>query len=94
MSARRSIAISLLIVLAISAFVLVGCTGPTEDATFLGYKQRPTESDPGIAIIQLENGTPAEAECSNNSLENGTPVKVTKSGDRYEIVAMSPDWGQ
>ena len=95
MSTRRSIAIALLTVLVMGALLLVGCSAQSQDATFLGYKQRPSDSDPtGIAIIQLSDGTPAEAECKYSSLENGTPIKVSKSGETYTIVATSPDWGQ
>lgn len=93
MSARRSIAAALIVVFVIGAFVLTGCAAQSQDATFLGYKQRPSEQEPaGIAIIQLADGTPAQAECTNGSLENGTPIKVRKSGDTYEIVSTSPDW--
>lgn len=93
MSARRPIAASLVMVLFLGALLLAGCSAETQDATFLGYKQRPSEKDPvGVAIIQLEDGTPAEADCESSSLENGAPIKVSKSGDTYEVVATSPDW--
>lgn len=93
MSARRSIAAALVFVFVIGALALTGCSSRAEDATFLGYKQRPSDETPvGIAIIQLDNGQPAEAKCEYESLENGTPIKVVKSGDTYEIVSSSPDW--
>lgn len=93
MSARRGIAAALVLVFLIGAFALAGCASQPEDATFIGYRQRPSDQDPvGIAIIRLEDGQPAEAECTYTSLENGTPVMVTKSGDTYEIVSSSPDW--
>jgi len=95
MSARRLVSVVLLIVLLLGATALVGCGSAAEDATFVGYKQRPTDTAPnGIAIIQLEDGTPVQATCTYTSLENGTPVRVQKSGDTYKIVASSPDWKQ
>ena len=92
MSARRSIAAALVLIVLIGALTLVGCSSQAEDATFIGYKQRPSDEDPvGVAIIQLDNGQPAEAQCKYTSLENGTPIKVAKSGDTHEIVSSSPD---
>jgi hypothetical protein len=59
----------------------------------MGYKQRPSDTGtPGVAIVQLSNGTPAEATCSDNSLENGDPVQITKTGSGYKVLQISPDW--
>ena len=93
MSTRRIVTAALIVVLAVGVLALLGCTAESEDATFLGYQRRPTTEEPkGLAIVQLESGVPAEAECTYSSLENGTPVKVTRRGNTYEIVAVSPDW--
>jgi len=93
MSARRLIMATLIVVFAVGAIALAACSADSQDATFLGYQQRPTTDEPnGLAIVQLDSGLPAEAKCRYSSLENGTPVKVIKTGDVYEIVSVSPDW--
>jgi len=93
MSQRR--ALFSLLAIVVLATVLVGCTPTAQDATFIGYKVRPADSNtPGVAIVQLASGTPAEAECRYSTLENGVPVQVVKRGDTYEVVAVSPDWTQ
>ncbi len=90
MTAKRALLVVISFV--IIAGVLAGCSAQAEDATFLGYKERPTNNTPGIAIVQLETGEPAEAECKYSTLENGVPIKVEKTGDGYRVVAVSPDW--
>lgn len=91
MSARRALLITLGIILLAS--LLVGCSAEVEDATFIGYKQRPAENGGGgIAIVQLASGMPVEAECRYRSLERGTPVKVEKTNGSYRVVSSSPDW--
>lgn len=93
MSTRRSIAAALAVVLLFGTVALVGCSSETQNATFVGYKMRPSDENPdGIAIVRLENGESTEAECEFVSLENGTPVQVEKSGDSYKVVSSSPDW--
>jgi hypothetical protein len=91
MSAKRTLLIVVGLILV--AGLLAGCAARSETATFIGYKQRPADaSTPGVAIVQLSNGQPAEATCTNNSLENGDPIEVTKSGNGYKVVSVSPDW--
>ena len=90
MSARRALLITLGIILLAS--LLAGCSAVVEDATFIGYKQRPTDNGSGIAIVQLASGMPVEAECRYHSLENGTPIKVEKTSGGYKVVSSSPDW--
>jgi len=90
MSAKRVLLIVLGLVLI--AGLLVGCSTPAEDATFIGYKLRPTNDAPGIAIVQLSSGEPAEASCTYSSLENGAAIKVAKDGKGYEVISVSPDW--
>jgi len=95
MSSRRLVTVAILLVLMAGALMLVGCSSETENATFIGYRQRPTDAAPdGVAIVQLEDGTATQATCTYTSLENGTPIQVKKSGDTYEVVATSPDWEQ
>ena len=75
------------------AVLLTGCAGQSQDATFIGYSQRPTDvNTTEIAIVQLESGEPAQAECTYTTLENGTPVKVQKTDGGYKVVSVSPDW--
>jgi len=91
MSAKHTLLIVVGIILI--AGLLVGCSSKAEDATFIGYKQRPVDDNtPGIAIVQLESGEPAEAICKYSSLENGAAIKVTKNGKSYEVISVSPDW--
>ncbi len=90
MAAKR--ALLLLLGLLLVASLLVGCGSAAQDATFIGYKLRPADSTPGIAIVQLSTGEPAEAECSYSTLENGTPIKVEKAGSTYKVIGTSPDW--
>jgi len=91
MSQKR--AVSTLLAMIVLATVLVGCSPTTQEATFIGYKERPADSNtPGVAIVQLASGVPAEAECKYSTLENGAPVQVVKRGDNYEVIAVSPDW--
>lgn len=91
MSAKRALIITLGVIL-IAAF-LVGCAAKTEDATFIGYKKRPSAEDrAGVAIVQLVSGSPVEAECRYESLENGTPIMVEKTGAGYKVISVSPDW--
>ncbi len=91
MSAKRVLLIVLGLVLI--AGLLVACSTPAEDATFIGYKLRPADDDtPGIAIVQLSSGEPAEAACTYSSLENGAAIKVAKDGKGYEVISVSPDW--
>lgn len=69
MSARRLVTVALLLALMVGALMLVGCSSQTESATFIGYRQRPTDQVPeGIAIVQLEDGTPTQATCTYKSL--------------------------
>ena len=90
---ERKRALLLILGLVLVASLLAGCGSAPEDATFLGYKLRPTDATPnGIAIVQLSTGEPAEAECEFSTLERGTPIKVEKSGGGYTVVATSPDW--
>lgn len=89
----RKRALLLIIGLVFVSSLLTGCGSPAEDATFLGYKVRPTdENATGIAIVQLADGRPAEAECTYMTLERGTPIQVERSGDVYKVVQASPDW--
>jgi hypothetical protein len=91
MSSKR-VLITTLVIILLAAF-LVGCAAKAQDATFIGYKKRPTSTDSaGIAIVQLASGTPVEAECRYESLENGTPVMVEDTGDGYKVISISPDW--
>ena len=91
MSAKR--ALLLVVGLILVAGLLVGCASRAENATFIGYKQRPADaSSPGVAIVQLESGQPAEAACKYMTLENGDPIKVTKTGNGYKVISVSPDW--
>jgi hypothetical protein len=92
MTAKRPALIVLVLGLVLITVALTGCAAQTEDATFIGYKQRPADNTTGVAIVQLQSGEPAEAECTYSTLENGVPIKVEKSGDSYKVVSVSPDW--
>ena len=92
MTGKRAL-IVVVIGLVLISVLLVGCAAESQDATFIGYKQRPAdERNPGVAIVQLESGEPAEAECAYSTLENGAPIKVEKTGNGYRVVSVSPDW--
>ena len=93
MSAKR--ALLLVVGLILVAGLLAGCAARTETATFIGYKQRPADANsPGVAIVQLNSGQPAEATCKYSTLENGDPIKVTKTGKGYKVVSVSPCCGR
>ena len=91
MSAKRTLLLILGIILV--AGLVAGCASRAEEATFIGYKQRPADaSSPGIAIVQLESGEPTEATCAYTTLENGDPVGVAKTGEGYRVVSASPSY--
>lgn len=91
MSAKRTLLLILGIILV--AGLVAGCASRAEEATFIGYKQRPADaSSPGIAIVQLESGQPTEATCAYTTLENGDPVGVAKTGQGYRVVSASPGY--
>lgn len=85
MSSKR--VLLLVVGLVLAASLLAGCSSEKQDATFVGYRQRPTDTVEGVAIVQLSSGEPAQASCDSNEFENGDPVQVQKSGDSYEIVS-------
>lgn len=91
MSAKRALLFILGIILV--AGLVAGCASRAEEATFIGYKQRPADaSTPGVAIVQLESGQPTEAACAYTTLENGDPVRVAKTGKGYRVVSASPGY--
>lgn len=91
MSAKRALLFTLGIILV--AGLVAGCASRAEEATFIGYKQRPADaSTPGVAIVQLESGQPTEATCTHTTLENGDPVRVAKTGKGYRVVSASPGY--
>lgn len=91
MARMRTLLIVLVLVLVLG--LLAGCATQSQEATFIGYKQRPAEDGSGgVAIVQLSSGLPAEAKCTYSTLENGAAITVVKKGETYKVVSISPDW--